>query len=485
MKTKYFNLKKKINEVVMVRTSLLFLITISLFLNSCNQRNDTSEALNTAKSNEIALHAFLMLAKDPTLAFRLAEQAYDIFPGKYAQQVIMAAYTETPYFYNVITKHDSTIRDAQFSTDGNYILTQCADNTSRLLDLSGKIIADIGDENTKVYRSNFLPNSKQILSYHYASNSFHLWDYSGKLVNTFKGHNAAVTVVNYASSGSHLISGAKDSTVIVWSKEGDIQKKIQGFNGVIRTARFSPDDKWILVSTNNSETKLFDLQGNELTSFQNLIHKANYSKFSPNVKFILTHDSENEIMIWDYNGNVIQALNMTDLNVAYATFSPDGNKLVVRLKDYSAMLWDIENDKFIPLKGHTAPISFIEFSQDGNTIATCSEDQSIRLWDLQGGCMGIINHNDHTLSVRFSPDGKYLATGHGKGTVNIWKIDLGKSIALKGANKFTWDNVVSNVGAIASSNEVSEVLNKINKEKERGEVYQLIEEDKRTFGITE
>lgn len=49
------------------------------------------------------------------------------------------------------------------------------------------------------------------------------------------------------------------------------------------------------------------------------------------------------------------------------------------------ILWDVESGKAIlgPVKGHVSSVRSIRFSPDGRHIASGSEDGTIRIWDIE------------------------------------------------------------------------------------------------------
>ena len=71
----------------------------------------------------------------------------------------------------------------------------------------------------------------------------------------------------------------------------------------------------------------------------------------------------------------------------------------------------------------------IRYSPDGRNLATASEDGQIKVWDgaeaMRGEPQVIPDHRGWAFSVAFSPDGRWLATG-GWGIVHLWDTALGR-----------------------------------------------------------
>ena len=83
--------------------------------------------------------------------------------------------------------------------------------------------------------------------------------------------------------------------------------------------------------------------------------------------------------------------------------------------------------------GHTGPVYSVSFSPDGQYIATASGDGTVKLWKPNGELLKTFTgHQGLVWSVSFSPDGQTIATGSQDRTVKLWNLQGEKLRTLTG-----------------------------------------------------
>jgi sugar lactone lactonase YvrE len=117
-------------------------------------------------------------------------------------------------------------------------------------------------------------------------------------------------------------------------------------------------------------------------------------------------------------------------------FSPDGTLLAVGSGEPSRTgeisVWSVANGQRVRTfeRPHRDCVLSLVFSRDGRWLASGSADRAARLWSLADGKMlrSMEGHSGHVLTVAFRDDDRVLLTGGAEGALKLWNLRNGDVI---------------------------------------------------------
>jgi WD40 repeat protein len=210
---------------------------------------------------------------------------------------------------------------------------------------------------------------------------------SKELIGEFKnGHKSQILTIDISKDSSILVSGGKDSTLIIWNF---INKKI---------------------------LKSLTFQKGIISSVQ----------ISPNGKFLISGGTDNKVYLFDIvKNNVVGEFNKHTNDITSVAFTPDGNFFASAAGDKSINIYDTEKGTLITtLKGHRNWVRAISFSRDGSRLISCGDDGQIISWNVSDKRhIQIQNRSKHGLGwlsgIDFNGDSKTYSFGDINGKITI------------------------------------------------------------------
>jgi WD40 repeat protein len=344
----------------------------------------------------------------------------------------------------VATLHgnESTVHSAQFSPDGQRIVTTGCDKTNALLlctegkavvweAATGREVATLRGHKGDVNNAQFSLDGQRVVTAGDDGTAI-VWEAAtGKQLAILRGHEGPISNAQFSPDGQRIVTAGFDATVVWEAVTGKEVATLRGRDDWVANAQFSPDGKWIVVAGRVPEAirdgtaQVWEAAtGNEVATLRGHKGDVNNAQFSPDGQRIVTASSDGTAVVWEAaTGNEVATLRGNDSLVVNAQFSPDGQRIVTVGDDGTARVWEAATgNEVVTLRGHERWVNNAQFSPDGQRIVTAGQDGTARVWEAATGREGatLRGHEGAVLNAQFSPDGRRIVTAGDDGTARIY-----------------------------------------------------------------
>jgi WD40 repeat protein len=253
-----------------------------------------------------------------------------------------------------------------------------------------------------------------------------IWDLTEGVCRTvIRAHQQRIWTISLAPDGRHLVSGSEDRTIKIWDLDrAKCVKTINGYSNSINSIAFVPKSDWLVSAHRDRAIRIWNLKNLTcIHTFWGHTDAVISIAISPNGRYLASTSADLKIRIWDLQELTCLRAIDTQVEGSFSlAFSPDSRQLIAGNDGTNLNIWEIETGTLIrSLPDFTNRIQAIVVCNTHNLIATSCE-HIIKIWDLHtGACLQTIAaHYLPVLSLAFSPDGRYLASGSLDKTAKIW-----------------------------------------------------------------
>ncbi len=357
-----------------------------------------------------------------------------------------------PELYKILQDNRQVVTSAIFSHDGKWFLMADMDSLIYFYraDQGFKLVKKEAFK-SKGITSLALSHDDRFLAVGFRNGAVDIYRFNDGNLRIYKrltGHFDIVSDMIFSANDKFFATSSYDYTVNVYSVEnGDfvLLKTLQDHEGNVEDISFSPDSKWLATGGDDKQILIYRILGKNVQlyksfDFPDLVNSVN---FSPDGLYLVAGGQSKQINLYQISHSGIVFKKSVDFNdyVIDMSFSPKNNWLVVTGGKDQAVIFKYKADDFSiskVIKDYKDLISSVRFSPDGMWLAASRQGfvyNLVNIYDFSKGSLKLAqtmaDHTDFIQSIDFSRDGKFFASTGLDGKLNIYQFLNGKYVLNK------------------------------------------------------
>ena len=226
-------------------------------------------------------------------------------------------------------------------------------------------------------------------------------------VTMLRGHSSEVFICSWNPKHDLLASGSKDSTARIWGIPNGASGMASG-----EVASLHPR---VLSHSGDGSSGDADGGHKDVTTLD----------WDPSGKLLATGTFDGQARIWNQEGSLVSTLKAHTGPIFSLKWNKSGTALLSGSVDKTAIVWDPKNGTVKQqFQFHTDPTLDVDW-RDDDTFATCSTDKLIHVCQIgnDSPVKTFSGHVDEVNAIKWSPNGKLLASCSDDNTAKIWSLD--------------------------------------------------------------
>jgi WD40 repeat protein len=372
--------------------------------------------------------------------------------------------------------HPAAVADASFSVGGSRIVTASADGTVRIfrtrdgrqlravrfggavgravLSPDGRALVTVVTDREGHVQSRFSPGRRavrvldrrgvadvefspdgKLLATSNYDGTTHLWNgRTGALVRTLDDDGGAVVDLDFSPDGSFLATASSDGGVRVWRvATGDRFFFFIAHTSAVHRVVFDPTGTFVVSVSGDRTGRVWQTAGAEAGKQVALLvghtRAVRAVAVSPDGRSIVTAGDDGTVRIWD--GRIEQRLEpiaRLRASVEDAQFTSDGEYVVAGGARGSLLVRTLGRRGSSGIR-QSEPVAGVAASPVAGMVAIATRSGRVTFRARGGRVVGGLRASPLAGAVRFAADGRTIAVAAATGTVGVWRVPTGMTVA--------------------------------------------------------
>lgn len=274
------------------------------------------------------------------------------------------------------------------------------------------------------------PNQEDLRGFEW----FYYWRLSHQTQTTIP-QDDLVQSLTYAPNGQWLAVALDNGTInMVDVVRREVIRSLQGHTERAFAIAVAPDGKTIASGSWDRTVRLWNAETGKSTQMLTAHEHQLFSvAFSPDGKYLASGDSQGIVHLWEaMTGRWLAKLETQSNQVIALAFSPDSRQLATANNNNNVKVYDVATRRLAFTIPHDTPVLTLDYSRDGKYLATgCQDSSEAKLWDARTGraLRTFKGHHGSLWGAAFAPQSNLLATCGDDGVIKLWDVATGQELA--------------------------------------------------------
>ncbi|KAJ8505435.1 hypothetical protein OPV22_006321 [Ensete ventricosum] len=255
----------------------------------------------------------------------------------------------------------------------------------------------------------------------------------------FRDYNGRISSMDFHRTASYLVTASDDESIRLYDVQNALcLKTINSKKYGVDLVSFTDHPATVIYSSKNGwdeSLRLLSLNDNKYLRYFKGHHDRVVSlSLCPRKEYFISGSLDWTCLLWDQRAEKAQGLLRAQGRPA-VSYDDQGLVFAIafggRIRLFDSRKYEKGPFDIFPVGGFDSETHVVKFSNDGRLMLLTSKDGHVHVLDsFRGNVISTYNVkpviSKGTLEASFSPDGMYVVSGSGDGSVYAWNIRSGK-----------------------------------------------------------